>query len=603
MNKRVSFISAILAAACLGAVCTRAAAAEPPTVTELYRRALVVMNDLPEPAFVSNRLEGTMDGPPLKIGTEGCGSLQIPRQQDWQLQSRTRDSETVVVDTKTGRRHSIGLSPTWLWTYAALRRPVLFAGPFPCEAAPASPAPTPTPAPSPFPALKVIGTVVALGPGIYNIEDRGATTCPNGNPGHALHLWSRTNDPRQQLSDVVIELQSMRFCVVRFGTRLGTGISFAATFEQHFADVGGYWIQTDGLAEATQRIAGIAALHSVWRYRFLDTKYPNAIPPDVFAVPVATGQPAFDPAPYVHPQRLVDIGGRRLNVYCTGRGSPTVVLEAGGGDDMLDWRYVQPLLAKQVRVCSYDRAGFGFSDPGPLPRDGSAIVGDLHALLARAGITGPFVLVGYSSGELYSRLYADRYLSDLAGLVFVEPAAEGDQEVKGHAASPQVAAESAREAAIAKACAAASAHHPLQPNDALYGVCIPGVDQQLPDALNALIVQQSRRPGWWNGYVSENVEAAPATLGEVRSEQRSYGNLPLVVVTAKSAFAQGYLPPGEQQSVQKILDDGRTALFGYSARSSRVVTDRCSHGDIVTRCAADVAAAITNVIDASRSRP
>ena len=298
MNKRVSVVSAMLGAACLAAFCIRAGAAEPPTVTELYRHALVVMNDLPEPAFVSTRLEGTMDGPPLSLSMEGCGSLRIPRNQHWQLQTRTHDSETVIVDTDTGRRHSIGLAPTWLWTYGALRRPILFSGRLPCLAAPASPAPTPSPASSPFPPLKVIGTVVALGPGIYNIEDRGATTCPNGNPGHALHLWSRTNDRRHQLSDVVIELKSMRFCTVRFGTRVDGGISFAATFEQHFADVGGYWMQTDGLAEATQRIAGISAMHSVWRYRFLDTRYPDALPPDVFAVPAATGQPpSFDPAP------------------------------------------------------------------------------------------------------------------------------------------------------------------------------------------------------------------------------------------------------------------------------------------------------------------
>ena len=78
----------------------------------------------------------------------------------------------------------------------------------------------------------------------------------------------------------------------------------------------------------------------------------------------ATPPTTFNQTPYLHAQRLVDIGGRRLNLYCTGHGSPTVVLEAGGGDDMLDWRFVQPRVAKFTRVCSYDRAGYGFSDLG-----------------------------------------------------------------------------------------------------------------------------------------------------------------------------------------------------------------------------------------------
>jgi hypothetical protein len=128
----------------------------------------------------------------------------------------------------------------------------------------------------------VIGTVAAIGPGIYVVEDRGAASCSNGNPGRALHLWSRAHNPRQTLSDVVIELASMRLCTVRFGMRSGSGLGVDSIVEEHFADVGGYWIQTDGFVEATARVMGIAAAHGTWRYRFVDTQYPGAIPADAF---------------------------------------------------------------------------------------------------------------------------------------------------------------------------------------------------------------------------------------------------------------------------------------------------------------------------------
>ena len=124
---------------------------------------------------------------------------------------------------------------------------------------------------------------------------------------------------------------------------------------------------------------------------------------------------------YLHPQRLIDVGGRRLNIICTGEGSPTVILEAGLVADSTAWRLVQPAISRRTRVCSYDRAGLGFSDPAGAPRDASAIVRDLHELLRGAGIAPPYVLVGWSSGGLYTRLYQYRYPKEVVGLVEVDP--------------------------------------------------------------------------------------------------------------------------------------------------------------------------------------
>ena len=110
-------------------------------------------------------------------------------------------------------------------------------------------------------------------------------------------------------------------------------------------------------------------------------------PRAVTAAPTTDGDWA---APYLSPQRLVPItGGRRLNLYCSGQGSPAVVLDAGFGDDSLTWRKLQPLIATHRRVCAYDRAGERFSDPGPLPRDVEAATKDLHALVVAAGVPTP----------------------------------------------------------------------------------------------------------------------------------------------------------------------------------------------------------------------
>jgi pimeloyl-ACP methyl ester carboxylesterase len=109
-----------------------------------------------------------------------------------------------------------------------------------------------------------------------------------------------------------------------------------------------------------------------------------------------------------------------MRMNCTGSGSPTIVLEAGMGNDGLIWGGVQPELAKTTRVCAYDRAGFGWSDSVSGPRDADHIATELHGLLQEAGITGPIVLMGHSIAGIYMRDYATRYPAELAGIVFVD---------------------------------------------------------------------------------------------------------------------------------------------------------------------------------------
>jgi pimeloyl-ACP methyl ester carboxylesterase len=133
-------------------------------------------------------------------------------------------------------------------------------------------------------------------------------------------------------------------------------------------------------------------------------------------------QPPFPP-----PGKLVDVGGWRLHLNCTGEArasQPTVILEAGLGDFSVEWSLVQPGVAKFARVCSYDRAGDGWSELGPHPRTLRQIVYELHTLLEKAGVKPPLALVGQSYGGWLVRLYASTYPAEVAGLALVEAGAD-----------------------------------------------------------------------------------------------------------------------------------------------------------------------------------
>jgi pimeloyl-ACP methyl ester carboxylesterase len=123
------------------------------------------------------------------------------------------------------------------------------------------------------------------------------------------------------------------------------------------------------------------------------------------------------------PGRLVDVGDHRLHLDCTGSGGPTVVLEPGAGSMSAESAWVAPVLARETTVCVYDRAGRGWSDPAVAARDGARTASDLHTLLHRARVPGPYVLTGHSFGGLYVMAFADRYPDEVAGLVLVDSTA------------------------------------------------------------------------------------------------------------------------------------------------------------------------------------
>lgn len=127
------------------------------------------------------------------------------------------------------------------------------------------------------------------------------------------------------------------------------------------------------------------------------------------------------------PGHLVNVGGRKMHIDCTGQGTPAVILDSGLGDTYISWRKVQPEIAKFTHVCSYDRAGLGYSDPSARPRTSQVIAEELHALLEAARIAPPYVLVGHSMGGYDVRLFASLYRNEVSGMVLVD-ASHPEQE-------------------------------------------------------------------------------------------------------------------------------------------------------------------------------
>ena len=134
---------------------------------------------------------------------------------------------------------------------------------------------------------------------------------------------------------------------------------------------------------------------------------------------------------YARPGRLVTAQGTRLNLYCMGRGSPTVVFDSGWEDWAPVWAIVQPQVAKWTRARSYDRAGAGFSDAGAMPRTSVRIADELHSALHQASVLGPYILVGHAFGGDNVRTFAARYMPEVAAMVLVEADVGGPEQHRG----------------------------------------------------------------------------------------------------------------------------------------------------------------------------
>src|SRR6516162_2528450 len=235
---------------------------------------------------------------------------------------------------------------------------------------------------------------------------------------------------------------------------------------------------------------------------------------------------------YARPGQLVAAQGTRLNFYCMGKGSPAVVFDSGWEDWAPVWAIVQPQVAKWTRACSYDRAGAGFSDAGPMPRTSIRIADELHAALGNAGIKGPYVLVGHAFGGDNVRTFAARYAAETAGLVLVEADVGGPQEHRG---DPERIAE-------LRDCRNAVADgKPLPPLPARPGgpprSCAQQFFRGLPETmwspeLNAKLLELAQtKVAIYDTYISE-MEQMPEDETYLEQHRHSLGSRPVRVLSS-----------------------------------------------------------------------
>jgi pimeloyl-ACP methyl ester carboxylesterase len=308
---------------------------------------------------------------------------------------------------------------------------------------------------------------------------------------------------------------------------------------------------------------------------------------------------------YATPQQLVRLpDGRQMNVFCQGSGSPTVILEAGAGGSTLEWRWIQRDIAKTTRACAYDRAGMGFSDAGPLPRTADAVVQDFVALAKASDIEPPYILVAHSLGSYYVRLYADRYPRNVVGMVLLDPSVEY-QDTRFVAVSPPFAEILRKDEASARHCLRLAEAGALTATSRLFKDCSYGYsrDPTFSDALFEVQIKRRLSAPFRAALFSETHEMDGADSEELVAARRSYGDMPLIILTQSPEKPDAY--PGlsvEQVSAMNAL---WTQMHDELAKlSSRGSNRQVAHsGHYIQRDRPDVVTdAIEEVLKAAHGR-
>lgn len=289
-----------------------------------------------------------------------------------------------------------------------------------------------------------------------------------------------------------------------------------------------------------------------------------------------SAQPAPDPAleVYAKPQTLVTLkDGRRLNLHCTGQGAPTVILEGGWTANTASWRKVQGPLAATTRICSYDRAGYGFSDAGPQPRTTQAIADDLASLLKAAKIKGPYVIVAHSLGALDARLFVDQHRRDVAGLVLVDPATEYQDRDLAKISPATGKAETEFEDGV-RICAQAVIAGKMTADLPQRPYCIDGPSRSLPASVNAARLASQSTATYQTASLSELTSFAGLSSAQVAKSRRPWGDLPVIVLTAENTQKNPDLPQAEQDALAKAWWDMHDGVAKLSTRGeNRLVPD------------------------------
>jgi pimeloyl-ACP methyl ester carboxylesterase len=286
----------------------------------------------------------------------------------------------------------------------------------------------------------------------------------------------------------------------------------------------------------------------------------------LLSIPVAR---AASPSPT---GKMVDLGGHKLHIDCTGRGTPVVVIETGLGDFSFDWILVQNRVSQFTRICTYDRAGYAWSDPGPKPRTFAQINLELHDALQKFGEHGPFVLVGHSYGGPVVRNFAAAWPRDVAALVLVDSAVEGMRVGIGGKQTIQLGVNVKPRDIPAPRETLNDSDHPLAPPadqphspnelDPLYK-SLPPAQQKLhlwAQSLPAIEDAEDSQREWSEQYFA---------LWLADPGRTSLGKLPLVVLTrAKGGYEDADVPAAQLEQERK---EGQSKLAGLSTNSRQII--------------------------------
>ncbi len=300
---------------------------------------------------------------------------------------------------------------------------------------------------------------------------------------------------------------------------------------------------------------------------------------------------------------MVDLGGHRLHVNCSGKGTPTVVVENGLGDFSFDWALVQTRVEKFTRICTYDRAGYAWSDPGPKPRTFAQINLELHDALAKLGENGPFVLVGHSYGGPVIRNFALSYPADVAGMVQVDAAFEGMRVGIGGGKTMRLGDDAKGRSIPQPREQMTDSDKPTLPAD----IAIPAELQQLDPMYKVLPEADQKRQLWAQKLIEmQDAEASQMEWsGETfakwlkASQAGSLGHIPLIVLTrAEGGYGNDQNVPAAQ--MEKERKDGQARLVKLSTNSKQVMVK--SGHNMELEAPEDVSNAIRTVVEAVRDK-
>jgi pimeloyl-ACP methyl ester carboxylesterase len=280
---------------------------------------------------------------------------------------------------------------------------------------------------------------------------------------------------------------------------------------------------------------------------------------------------------------LHDIGGgRRLNLRCVGSGEPTIVFEQGGEGFISNWARVQPALSKLSRTCFYDRAGFGYSDPPDRPVTALSVTDDLRALLQRAGVDGPVVLVGHSVGGFYATMYANRFPGEVAGLVLVDAGFSGQEPPFAPERRVVEHANNRRGEGYLVRCAALARAGRLTPDNLAQNRCVAVPPDSTPEEAR-YVLHAITGPHWYEAELSQSVnyftgDDEPSVSHQQEMDaRRSFGEMPMVVLSRGRLEGAPWRTVAENRLAQQHWRDGHKRLAARSARSRWSIVPDAGH--------------------------